>query len=127
MSLTSFLKTKDVREAFKRDKEGEKMQKHKQVVVVVKPKSRFIAVLLAMFFGPLGLFYSTIRGGIITSIMLIVLSVLASKDPMLVLKDPSKLALLMELMLLPVNIFVCAPWAFIATTRYNKKLLSDLK
>jgi putative Ca2+/H+ antiporter (TMEM165/GDT1 family) len=43
-----------------------------QTTVVTEPKNVFIAFLLTFFFGPLGMFYSTIGGAILMTILAVV-------------------------------------------------------
>lgn len=43
-----------------------------QVIVIPQPKSMLVSLLLTFFFGPLGMFYSTVSGAIIMCIVSIV-------------------------------------------------------
>jgi len=78
------------------------------VMVVTPTKSVGIAVLLAIFFGPLGMLYATVLGGIV---MLIV-------------------SMLVALVTLGFGLFltwpICVVWAAIATNAYNKRIMSRL-
>jgi hypothetical protein len=73
-------------------------------VAMAPPKSMAAALLLTFFFGPLGLFYASITGGIV---MLIVTFVAA--------------ALTFGVSLL-VTFPICMIWAAIATSNYNARL-----
>ncbi|MBG0775538.1 MAG: hypothetical protein H0S85_03790 [Desulfovibrionaceae bacterium] len=48
----------------------------RQVIVVKSPKSVGISLILTFLLGPLGMFYSTILGGLIMSALTVVLGVL---------------------------------------------------
>jgi hypothetical protein len=75
------------------------------VVITKSQKSMGISILLTVFFGPLGMFYSTIAGAIV---MLIV-------------------DLLVGIFTLGIGLILTWPigviWAAIATNSYNKKLM----
>jgi hypothetical protein len=72
-------------------------------VVIYPQKSMGVSILLTIFFGPLGMFYSTISGGII----MLILCVLAA------------------IFTLGLGIFIlwpiCVIWAAVATNNHNKK------
>ncbi len=76
------------------------------VVVTRSPKSVGISIALTLFFGPLGMFYSTIIGAIIMSIISIIVGIFTMGIGLLVIW--------------PINVI----WAAIATNSYNKKLMS---
>ncbi len=46
-----------------------------QVVIAVSPKNVGIAIILTVLFGPLGMFYSTVKGAIIMMVVALVLAV----------------------------------------------------
>ena len=77
-----------------------------QPQIIVTQKSMGVTILLTIFFGPLGMFYSTIVGGII---MLILSGIVA-------------------VFTLGIGLFItwpiCIIWAAVATNSYNKKLLN---
>lgn len=77
-----------------------------QRVVVTPTKSVGISIILTVLFGPLGMLYSTIWGGII---MIVISSVVA---------------LLTFGLGLIVTWPVCVLWAAVATNSYNKKLMA---
>ena len=77
-----------------------------QRVVVIPTKGMGISIILTVLFGPLGMLYSTIWGGII----MIVISAVAGLLTLgfgLIITWP-----------------ICIVWAAVATSSYNKKLLA---
>lgn len=78
----------------------------KIVVVQAAGKSMVVAILLAIFFGPLGMLYSTVSGGVIMIVISLVIGFIT----------------------LGFGIFltwpVCVIWAAVATNSYNKKALA---
>lgn len=76
------------------------------VIIAQAPKSMGIAILLTVLFGPLGLLYSTVKGGIIMIVVGIVVGVLTLG--------------LGALITWPVAIV----WSYIATKKYNEQLYS---
>lgn len=79
------------------------------VVITRSPKSVGIAIALALFFGPLGMFYSTIVGAIIMIIVSATVGVFTLGIGLLVTW--------------PIQII----WAWIAAASYNRKLMSGRK
>lgn len=75
-----------------------------QVVVAKSPKSLGIALLLTFLFGPVGLLYSTVKGGVIMIVVAIVLGFLTLG--------------LSCLVVWPVTIV----WSYLAVKNYNKAL-----
>lgn len=75
------------------------------VVITKSPKSMGISIALTLFFGPLGMFYSTILGAIVMIIIDIIVGVLTLGLGLLVTW--------------PIQVI----WAAIATSMYNKKLM----
>jgi len=75
-----------------------------QVIIAKSPKSVGIAVLLALFLGPLGMLYSTIKGAIIMFFVCLIGSFITFGFGLVIL--------------LPI----CAVWAYMATNSYNKNL-----
>lgn len=74
--------------------------------VMVAGKSMAMAIVLAIIFGPLGMLYATVAGGIV----MIFISILAAVFTLgfgLFLTWP-----------------VCVVWAAIATNSYNKKMMA---
>lgn len=74
--------------------------------VVIAGKSMAVAILLALFFGPLGMLYSTVMGGVVMI----------------------ALSLLVGIFTLGFGLFVtwpiCVIWAAVATNSHNKKMLA---
>lgn len=75
------------------------------VVVTKSPKSVGISIALTLFFGPLGMFYSTILGAIIMGIIDIIVGIFTLGIGLL--------------FTWPIQII----WAAIAINMYNKKLM----
>lgn len=75
-----------------------------QRIVVVPAKSTGLAILLAVFFGPIGLLYSTVTGAIVMFIVNILIA-LVTLGFGLLLTWP-----------------ICGVWAAVAVKSYNKKL-----
>ena len=80
-----------------------------QKIVVVQGvgKSTMVAVILSLFFGPLGMLYSTVLGGIIMLIISIVVG-LFTLGFGLIFTWP-----------------ICVIWAALAADRQNKKALAS--
>lgn len=75
------------------------------VVVTRSPKSVGICIALTLFFGPLGMFYSTIIGAIVMSIITLIVGIFTMGIGLIIIW--------------PINVI----WAVIATNSYNKKLM----
>lgn len=75
------------------------------VVVTRSPKSVGISIALTLFFGPLGMFYSTIIGAIIMSIITLIVGIFTMGIGLIIIW--------------PINVI----WAAIAANSYNKKLM----
>jgi hypothetical protein len=76
------------------------------IVVTRSPKSMGAAIALALFFGPLGMFYSTILGAIIMIFVNLIVGLLTFGLGLL------------------ITVPIGAIWAAIATGMYNRKLIS---
>jgi hypothetical protein len=85
---------------------------NKTIAALIQAKSTGLAVVLSLFFGGLGLLYATIPGGIIMSIITVLVWILGI------------ITLGIGLVLVPFVHFVCIIWAVIAVKKYNTKLLS---
>ncbi|MFQ6083954.1 MAG: hypothetical protein ACE5WD_11455 [Candidatus Aminicenantia bacterium] len=72
-------------------------------------KSMGVAILLTVLFGPLGMFYSTIWGAIIMIVVSAVVGLLTLGFGLIITWP------------------ICVIWAAVATSSYNKKLLSGQK
>ena len=77
-----------------------------QIIIAQSPKNMGIALVLAFLFGPLGLFYSTVKGGLIMVGIAFLVAILT-------------LGIGLPLVWIP-----CVIWAYIATNKYNKELMS---
>ncbi len=75
-----------------------------QPTVVVSTKSPGIAILLTILFGPIGMFYSTIAGAIIMSLVSIVVGVVTAGIGLLATWP------------------ICIIWAAVAANNFNKKV-----
>lgn len=82
--------------------------------VMVQAKSVGLAFVLTLFFGGLGLFYASITGGIVISIIEVLALIVAF------------VTLGIGGVLLPVIHVVAIIWAIFATQQHNTKLLSRL-
>lgn len=75
------------------------------VVVTKSTKSMGISIALTLFFGPLGMFYSTITGAIVMIIVDIIVGIITLGIGLL------------------VTWIIQVIWAAVATSSYNKKLM----
>lgn len=75
------------------------------VVVTKSPKSVGIAIILSFLFGPLGMLYSTILGGIIMFIISIIVAIFTLGIGLIVTWP------------------ICIIWAAIAASMHNRKLM----
>lgn len=73
-------------------------------VAAVAPKSMAAALLLTFFFGPLGLFYASVTGGIVMLIVTVVLGMVTFGISLF------------------LTIPACMVWAAVATSNYNARL-----
>lgn len=88
-------------------------ERKKEVVLVTSTKSMGIALLLTFLFGPLGMFYVTIPGGIVMTIVASLFLIIAI------------ITVGLGAILFPFFVWLpCIIWTVIATKRYNEKLLS---
>jgi hypothetical protein len=77
-----------------------------QVTVVTQTKNMGVAIILTVLFGPLGMFYSTIVGAVVMFILSAIVGLLTVGLGLIVMWP------------------ICVIWAAIATSNYNKKLMS---
>lgn len=75
------------------------------VIVTRSPKSVGIALALTFFFGPLGMFYSTIWGAIIMLILTVIIGILTMGFGVIITQ------------------IICLIWAGVAASSHNKKLM----
>lgn len=80
---------------------------NKTTMMVVNQKSMGTTILLTFLFGPLGMFYSTITGGVIMLIVNIIVAIFTLGFGLL-LTWP-----------------ICIIWAAIATKNHNEKLIAN--
>ncbi len=99
-------------------------------VIVRLPKSVGVALLLTILFGPFGLFYVSIKGGLImlaTSVLAVIL-VFAFIGAAGRSHDPNVAAgallggLALHLLLVFVIQIVCVLWAVLAARSYNREI-----
>lgn len=76
-----------------------------QRVVVTSTKSMGVSIILTILFGPLGMLYSTIWGGVIMFVLTAIVGFLTLGFGLIVTWP------------------ICIIWAAVATSSYNKKLL----
>jgi len=76
----------------------------KQTIIVKAEKSMGITILLTIFFGPLGMLYSTVTGAIIMIIVNVIVAIITLGFGLL------------------ITCPVCIIWAAVATNKYNKSL-----
>ena len=77
-------------------------------VVVMPTKSMGISILLTLFFGPLGLFYSSIIGGVVMLILSIIVGILTAGLGLIITQ------------------IGCVIWGAVSTNSYNKKLVAKV-
>jgi hypothetical protein len=80
-----------------------------QRVVITSTKSMGVAIILTVLFGPLGMLYSTILGGVIMCVISLIVGIVTLGFGLL-LTWP-----------------ICIIWAAVATSSFNKKLLQGKK
>ena len=92
--------------------------------VVITTKSTGVAILLVFISGPLGLFYSTVLGGIIMTFVVPICSFVFF-FPFL-LESDSFLFLFAGgwILVIPLYWFICLIWTVNAVSSYNKRLLN---
>lgn len=100
------------------------------LVVVKNPKNKGIAILLVILFGPLGLLYSTIIGGLIMTfiygIFLILVSIgVLSGIGILLLGDIH--SLLIIFISVVMYWLLCIIWALNAVDNYNDRILKEAR
>lgn len=76
------------------------------VIVTRSPKGQGIGLILTLLFGPLGLFYSSVIGGIIMTIIAIPVTIFTIGIGWLAIVP------------------ICCIWSLIAVSSHNKKLYS---
>ena len=84
-------------------------QNQKQIVIVRTEKSMGVTILLTIFFGPLGMFYSTVTGAIVMMIVSVLVAIVTLGFGLLITWP------------------VCIIWAAVATKNYNNNLGAQYK
>ncbi len=74
------------------------------VVVVRAQKNVGVAIILAILFGPLGLLYASVTGGMLMFVLSVVVAIATMGVGLL------------------LTWLLCIPWAYIAATGYNARL-----
>ncbi len=82
--------------------------------IMIQSKNMGLAIVLTLLFGGIGLFYATIAGGIIMSILMIITLIIA----FLTLGIGA-------ILFIPLNI-ICIIWAVVAVNKHNKKLVDNI-
>ena len=77
-----------------------------QRIVVTSTKNMGVSIILTVLFGPLGMLYSTILGGIIMGGISLIVAIFTLGFGLIVTWP------------------ICIIWAAVATSSYNKKLLT---
>lgn len=81
------------------------MTNGQQPVVVTATKSAGVAIILTVLFGPLGMLYSTIGGGIIMMVVSLLVAIPTAGFGLIITWP------------------ICIIWAAVAASSYNKKLV----
>jgi hypothetical protein len=79
----------------------------REVIIIREPKSMAVAVLLALFFGPLGLLYASVLGGLIMLGINLVILVIGT------------LTFGIGYFLFPITWLICVIWAIVAVQKDN--------
>ncbi len=97
--------------------------------IIVKRKSVGVAILLAFLFGPFGMFYSTVRGGVIMLLLPVIITVglfeMNNSNT-----DSHSLAVYFFAGLFFYGTFywfICIAWAAIAASRSNKIIINQIE
>ena len=85
----------------------ETSQSERSQIILMPQKSMGVTILLTILFGPLGMFYSTIIGGIVMLILSILIGIVTLGFGILVTWP------------------ICIIWAAVATNNHNNKLLRN--
>ncbi len=84
------------------------MNNQQQKIVVLNQKSMGVSFLLTFFFGPLGMFYSTVLGGVVMLVVSVFVFIVTIG--------------LGTLLTWPI----CIIWAAIATSSHNKRAINSI-
>jgi hypothetical protein len=88
-----------------------------EIEALVKSKSVGVGILLTLFFGPLGLLYASITGGIIMCIIGFLLIILSFVPFIGFVTVP----------LIFIVYFICVIWCIVSVKSYNDRLLARIK
>jgi hypothetical protein len=83
-------------------------QPERQVLIVKAPKNVGVAIILTFFFGPLGLLYSSVIGGLVMLPVTIIVGFLTVGLGLFITHP------------------ICIIWAAVSASTYNKKLLAGV-
>ncbi len=78
-----------------------------QVTVVTSTKNMGVSIILTVLFGPLGMLYSTIVGGIVMGILSLIVGIFTAGIGLIITWP------------------ICIIWAAISTSNYNKNLMAS--
>ena len=88
--------------------QGQNTPQRPQAIIVKSTKNVGLAAGLALFFGPLGMCYSTLKGALVMFLVNVVVGFLTLGIGCL------------------VTLPVCAIWAYMAAKKYNEELYAEL-
>ena len=88
--------------------QGQNTPQRPQAIIVKSTKNVGLAAGLALFFGPLGMCYSTLKGALVMFLVNVVVGFLTLG--------------MVCLLTLPI----CAIWAYMAAKKYNEELYAEL-
>ncbi|MBX3163776.1 MAG: hypothetical protein KF900_04800 [Bacteroidetes bacterium] len=98
------------------------MTNQNKIVAIKTPKSKGIAILLVFLFGPIGMFYATIRGALIM--------LLIAFGACLLIFDFSgffiSVSISLLLIFLWVYLIVCIVWSYNAVVEYNQNIEDEI-
>ena len=90
------------------------MPQEKTIVVQIQPKNLAIAVILTLVFGPLGMFYATIPGGIVMGIINVLIMII------------SFLTLGIGSIFFLFTWPICLIWTILSVNAQNKRAMAEL-
>ena len=90
------------------------MSQEKTIVVQIQPKNLAIAVILTLVFGPLGMFYATIPGGIVMGVINLLIMII------------SFLTLGIGSIFFLFTWPICLIWTILSVNAQNKRAMAEL-
>lgn len=90
-------------------------------IVTKSPKNKGIAILLTLIFGPIGLFYASIRAGIIMTILPLITVFIIFASTLMGQFFLTRAMFLLFASIIPYWI-ICFVWAIKAVNNYNKQI-----